>query len=178
MLCPCQPTEMCGLATTHHGTRHSGHWHGIAKQGSILKINHTSSEVLLHDLCQKYQTSVASDSSQDILGNVSPGNQLLNVLPEPSDTVFKHSYIYNKKGAKFLAKDALSSVPLTRTMIQENGRIYQGQKIESYMLPCDKMEQDRLDFFHAVFMVALHSAQLLHVPHTSNGRLDLGWSGS
>lgn len=140
-----------------------------------MKINHTLSDSLLDDLCQKHQTSVASDPSQDILENVYPGNQPIMLLPEPSDTVFKHSYIYNKKGAKFLAKDALRSVPLTRTMVEENGRIYQGQKIESYMLPCDEMEQDRLDFFHAVFRVALQTAQLLHVPHTCNGRfLDLG----
>lgn len=102
-----------------------------------MKINHALSDELLDDLCQKNQTSVASDSSQDILGKVYPGNQLIKI---PGATVFKHSYIYNKKGAKFLAKDALSSVPLTRTMIQENGRIYHGQKIESYMLPCDEME--------------------------------------
>lgn len=153
MLCPYQPTDRCGLATT----RHSGHWLGITKQGPILKMNHTLLDVLLDDSCQKDQTSVVSDSSQDILGNVSPGNQLLKVLPEPSDTVFKHSYIYNKKGARFLAKDSLSGVSLTRTMIQENSRIYQGQKIESYVLPCDEMEQDCLDFFHTVFMVALRS---------------------
>lgn len=129
----------------------------------------------LDDLCQNDQTPVASDSSQDILGDVSPGNQLLKVLPEPSDTVFKHSFIYNKTGAKFLAKDTLSSHSQKRTMIQENGRIYQGQKIESYMLPCDETEQDRLDFFHAVFKVALRSTQLLHVRPKSNGRfLDLG----
>jgi SAM-dependent methyltransferase len=60
-------------------------------------------------------------------------------------------------------------------MIQENSRIYQGQEIDSYMLPCDEMEQDRLDFFHAVFIVAMRSTKLLHVPHTFNGRfLDLG----
>jgi hypothetical protein len=115
------------------------------------------------------------DLIQDMLGKASPRNQLLKVLPEPSDTVFKHSDIYNKKGARFLAKDALSGVSLTRTMIQENGRIYQGHKLESYMLPCDEIEQDHLDFFHAVFMVALRTTRLLHVPHTSNGRfLDLG----
>jgi hypothetical protein len=91
-----------------------------------------------------------SDSSQDIHGNVSPGSQSVEVLPEPSETISKHSYIYNKAGAKSSAKDALSSVPQTRTMTQENGPIYQGQTIESYMLPCDEMEQDRLDFFHAV----------------------------
>lgn len=166
---------MCGLVTTHHGTRHSGNRLGVTKQGPILDINHTISDVHLDDLCQKDQTSVASDSSQDILGIVYPWDHSIKVLPEPSDTVFKHSYIYNEKGAKFLAKDALSSVPLKRTMIQQNGRIYQGQKLDSYLLPCDEMEQDRLDFLHAVFMLALRSTQLLHVPHTSNGRfLDLG----
>jgi hypothetical protein len=119
----------------------------ITNPGPIFGINHALSDVLLDCLCQKDQASVASDSSQDLHGNVSPRSQLLEVLPEPSDTVSKHSYIYNKAGVKFLAKDALSSVPQTRAMTQENGPIYQGQKIESYMLPCDEMEQDRLDFF-------------------------------
>jgi ubiquinone/menaquinone biosynthesis C-methylase UbiE len=60
-------------------------------------------------------------------------------------------------------------------MIQENSCIYQGQKIESYMLPCDEMEQDCLDFFHAVFKVALCSTYLLYIPYKSNSRfLDLG----
>jgi hypothetical protein len=113
--------------------------------------------MFLDDLCQKDQTLVALDSGQDILGNISPGNHILKVLPKPSDTVFKHSYKYNKNGAKFLAKDALISLPLMRIMVHENGHIYQGQKIESYMLSCDEMEQDCLNFFHVVFIVALCS---------------------
>jgi hypothetical protein len=53
------------------------------------------------------RASVTSDSSQYIHGNVSPGSQLLEVLPERSDIVSKRSYIYSKAGAKFLAKGAL-----------------------------------------------------------------------
>ncbi|KAE8334975.1 hypothetical protein BDV24DRAFT_15471 [Aspergillus arachidicola] len=69
----------------------------------------------------------------------------------------------------------MSGVSPTRIIIQEHGRICQGQEIKSYMIPCDKMEQDHLNFFHAVFMAALHSTQLIHVPDTFNDRfLDLG----
>ncbi|PWY95762.1 hypothetical protein BO94DRAFT_600357 [Aspergillus sclerotioniger CBS 115572] len=60
-------------------------------------------------------------------------------------------------------------------MCQENGRIYQGQGINSYILPCDETEQDCLDFMHALVMKALWPARLGHIPHAHNGRfLDLG----
>ncbi|PKX91393.1 uncharacterized protein P174DRAFT_373726, partial [Aspergillus novofumigatus IBT 16806] len=45
-----------------------------------------------------------------------------------------------------------------------------------YMLLCDEIEQDHLDFMHALFKIALCSARVIHVPHTFNGRfLDLGF---
>ncbi|RDH30840.1 S-adenosyl-L-methionine-dependent methyltransferase [Aspergillus welwitschiae] len=41
--------------------------------------------------------------------------------------------------------------------------------------PFDDQEQDRLDFFHKVFSIALMSEKIVHVPYPKNGRfLDLG----
>ncbi|GKZ58807.1 hypothetical protein AnigIFM49718_004645 [Aspergillus niger] len=41
--------------------------------------------------------------------------------------------------------------------------------------PFDDQEQDRLDFFHKVFSIALMSEMIVHVPYPENGRfLDLG----
>lgn len=60
-------------------------------------------------------------------------------------------------------------------MIEKNECTYQDQGVDSYVLPCDEEEHDRLDSMHALFLKALCSAPLIHVPHTPNGRfLDLG----
>lgn len=58
---------------------------------------------------------------------------------------------------------------------EENGRIYHGFRRGIYFLPCDDLEQDRLDIFHKVITVARVSDALIYSPHPRNGRfLDLG----
>ncbi|PWY91857.1 hypothetical protein BO94DRAFT_461987, partial [Aspergillus sclerotioniger CBS 115572] len=53
----------------------------------------------------------------------------------------------------------------------ENRCIYQGQGINSYILPCDEMEQDCLNFMHTLVMKKL----LGHILYAHNSRfLDLG----
>lgn len=103
----------------------------------------------------------ATDPDQSISGNIFPEKRLSKLVTEPSGTFPLLRYIYHKKGPEFLAKNALGSSRslLARRLVQENGRIYQGQGIDSYILPCDEMEQDRLDFMHALVMKALWPAR-------------------
>ncbi|KAG2418584.1 hypothetical protein HFD88_001685 [Aspergillus terreus] len=81
----------------------------------------------------------------------------------------------NVEGALQLASNSLEATPWVRKIVEENGRLYLGHAVSTYMLPCDEEEQDRLDFLHTVFMAALSPPGLIHVPHPPNGRfLDLG----
>ncbi|KAL5359325.1 S-adenosyl-L-methionine-dependent methyltransferase [Aspergillus floccosus] len=81
----------------------------------------------------------------------------------------------NIEGALQLASNSLGATPQERKIVKENGRLYLGQAVNTYMLPCDEGEEDRLDFLHTVFMAALSPPELIHVPHSPNGRfLDLG----
>ncbi|KAA8642585.1 class I SAM-dependent methyltransferase [Aspergillus tanneri] len=57
----------------------------------------------------------------------------------------------------------------------KNERIYHWCGRLVNVLPFDDQEQDRQDFLHKVFSVAMRSNDLIHVPHPKNGRfLDLG----
>ncbi|KAL4755744.1 class I SAM-dependent methyltransferase [Aspergillus foveolatus] len=61
---------------------------------------------------------------------------------------------------------------------EENGRHYHGSCNGMYFLPCDEREQDRLDFFHKLFLVARNN-HLLYAPMFEPGTkrerfLDLG----
>ncbi|KAL5365881.1 S-adenosyl-L-methionine-dependent methyltransferase [Aspergillus floccosus] len=117
----------------------------------------------------------ASNSEEARFPRVPQDNRLLKLVSWPSGTLPLASSVYNRKGAEWLAKNALSIGLQTQERIQENGRIYQGQGIGSYLLPCDETELDRLDFMHALFVKVLNSPKPIHVLHPSNGRfLDLG----
>lgn len=81
----------------------------------------------------------------------------------------------NVEGALQLASNSLEATLRERKIVEENGRLYLGHAVSTYMLPCDEEEQDRLDFLHTVFMAVLSPPGLIHVPHPPNGRfLDLG----
>ncbi|KAE8133846.1 S-adenosyl-L-methionine-dependent methyltransferase [Aspergillus pseudotamarii] len=53
--------------------------------------------------------------------------------------------------------------------------MYHGYRKGVYMVPCDEQEQDRLDFLHKAFSLAIRSNRLIHVPHPTSAKiLDLG----
>lgn len=107
----------------------------------------------------------ASDSDRDVRGIV---------FPDSSGILSLVANVYNKEGAEFLARDIQGGAHRIRAAVQENGRIYQGQGTRSYMLPCDELEKDRLDFLHTMVMKVLRSDRPIHVPHPETGRfLDL-----
>ncbi|GLA67432.1 hypothetical protein AtubIFM54640_010751 [Aspergillus tubingensis] len=144
---------------------------------SVSERNHALSISRLGDLNQNGYLKAATDSAQNISGDICQGSRLSRRVTGPSGTFALLRYVYNRNGAAFLAKNALDSARslLARRLVQENGRIYQGQEIDSYILPCDETEQDRLDFMHALVMKALWPARLGHISHPHNGRfLDLG----
>ncbi|KAI3014806.1 hypothetical protein CBS147347_11413 [Aspergillus niger] len=167
----CDPGSLC------HNTPDPGHGSEEMERESISKREHAFLISPLGEPSQDDHLKAATDSGQHISGKILQVHRDPKLVAEPSGTFPLLRYIYNKKGAAFLAKNALGrscGLP-TRRMFQENGRIYQGQGIDSYLLPCDEMEQDRLDFMHALVMKALWPARLSHIPHAFNGRLlDLG----
>lgn len=155
----------------HHCTPYPGHWSGGIQLQSVMKGHHALSATIISELSRIGKSGNASDSDGDMFGNAIHTNLLPKHTPEPTWI----PYVYNREGAEYLAKDIRGCARRTGNTIPENGRIYQGERIENYMLPCDEKEQDRLDFIHTMVMNALKSDRLTHVPHTPNGRfLDLG----
>ena len=62
-----------------------------------------------------------------------------------------------------------------RAYRQENGRTYHAYKDGSYLVPNDEVENDRLDFQHAMFLRTLGGKlQLAPVPKDSQNVLDIG----
>lgn len=57
---------------------------------------------------------------------------------------------------------------------EENGRRYHSYRKGVYLYPCDEQEQDRLDIFHKLFLVArfnhLHYSPLYRPPTNANGQ--------
>ncbi|KAH8424211.1 class I SAM-dependent methyltransferase [Aspergillus melleus] len=142
------------------------------KRESILRHNRLISALLVGYHSEDGNRKTASNSDRD---PPFPDNLPLKVVCDSSGILSLVANVYNKEGAEFLAKDTRGSAHQTRTAIQENGRLYQGQGTGSYMLPCDEIEKDRLDFIHTMVLKALRSDRLMHVPHRENGRfLDLG----
>jgi hypothetical protein len=75
-----------------------------------------------------------------------------------------------------------SSYPVPGTIEEthvENGREYHGYRKGIYMMPCDELEQDRLDMCHQLFLHARkgknHKAPICFHPSNPDVRiLDLG----
>ncbi|KAF9882662.1 hypothetical protein FE257_005664 [Aspergillus nanangensis] len=111
---------------------------------------------------------------QDIYQGILHDNELLNAPHQTSFFSATRSGVCLHNSAAYLAKCHLTTTQ-PQVLAPGIGRMYEGPENESYILPCDEQEQDRLDFFHAMFAVALSSNKLIHVPHPSNGRfIDLG----
>ncbi|KAB8069928.1 S-adenosyl-L-methionine-dependent methyltransferase [Aspergillus leporis] len=53
----------------------------------------------------------------------------------------------------------------------ENQRMYHGYRKGVYMVPCDEQEQERLDFLHKAFSLAIRSNRLIHVPHPTSAKI-------
>ncbi|GIC88724.1 uncharacterized protein Aud_005122 [Aspergillus udagawae] len=155
---------MCDQNSLHHAP-HPRYRSGRRKRESNLRRNRLISALLLGYHSQNGNRKTASDSDRDVLGNAFPDNRPLKVVCDSSGILSLVANVYNKEGAEFLAKDTRGSAHQIRTAIQENGRIYQGQGTGSYMLPCDELEKDRLDFIHTMVMKALRSDRPIHVPH-------------
>lgn len=142
------------------------------KPESIMKGYRALTVHYMGDTCPNGQSKSTFSADHDSIGNGDHENQPPKLVRKRNGTSLVVSHIHNKMGAEFLAKSCGS---VTRIAVQENGRTYQRQGIDSYILPCDEMEQDRLDFMHALFKTALCSTTLIHVSHTPNSRfLDLG----
>ncbi|KAL5365107.1 S-adenosyl-L-methionine-dependent methyltransferase [Aspergillus floccosus] len=169
---------MCDRNSLRHGTPHPRYrWRrrNSRKRESFHRGNHFISALLLGYHSQNANRKTASDSDRDMLGKAFPDNRPLKFVCDSNGILSLVANVYNKEGAEFLAKDKQGSAHQTRTAIQENGRIYEGQGTGSYMLPCDELEKDRLDFIHTMVTKALSSDRPIHVPHPENGRfLDLG----
>ena len=89
---------------------------------------------------------------------------------EVDDSVEDETYATDDESV--LSSSVTSSI---RAYRQENGRTYHAYKEGSYLIPNDEVENDRLDFQHAMFLLTLgEKLHLAPIPKDVQNVLDIG----
>ena len=91
---------------------------------------------------------------------------------EVDDQEPDEAYVTDSDAESAFTASVTSSI---RAYRQENGRTYHAYKEGSYLIPNDEMENDRLDFQHAVFLRSLGGKlHLAPIPGDVQNVLDIG----